>query len=312
MLNKIRAIIMMIWQNLKSVFTAKKELAEKTSPELSSVPAPKPATVSADTALPENSPKLEVITPQNPPETPKTSEIEVSAGPEVQTHIIDKNVNLPKPDKKLEFIKSLRLANEQGYDVLIPYCHAALESGNFEHIIGDWQFFGLRKPTVLKPPAPGWNGKTARVITHEWVKKQIGDYDKFEYQITKWKTDAVIIAEKTYTKLADIKRTMFPALVNFYIKEVGAEFCDHKSADDGMIFYLFQIERLYPESWANKNNVVNYINGLFDFKFQYATANPEEYKKSFNNLFAHFRANGIYGQINEILEQLIAEQKGDR
>lgn len=64
----------------------------------------------------------------------------------------------------LEFIKEgLPVSYVQGFDNLIVLAHAYHESGGFIKIIGNWNVFGIKKPS-------SWKGKIVDVTTHEYIK----------------------------------------------------------------------------------------------------------------------------------------------
>ena len=77
----------------------------------------------------------------------------------------------PKPTKEQEFVKALGIAVTDGFDSLILYTHAYHETGNFKHIVGEWNYFGM------KPPR-SWQGKVIKIKTQEYDNyyKTIHDY----------------------------------------------------------------------------------------------------------------------------------------
>ena len=78
----------------------------------------------------------------------------------------------PKPTKEQEFVKALGIAVTDGFDPLILYTHAYHETGNFKHIVGDWNYFGM------KPPKH-WIGKIVRIKTQEYDNYYKTIYDYF-------------------------------------------------------------------------------------------------------------------------------------
>ena len=76
------------------------------------------------------------------------------------------------PTKEQEFINALGQAVTDGYDPLIPYTQAYLETSNFKHLAGDWNYFGM------KPPR-SWQGKVIKIKTQEYDKQYHTIYDYF-------------------------------------------------------------------------------------------------------------------------------------
>ncbi len=64
-------------------------------------------------------------------------------------------------DKKLEFKNAFPLWEKLGFDPYIPYAQAWDEAAGFSRVIGDYNFWGMKKPRV-------WDGKIIYgVPTHE-------------------------------------------------------------------------------------------------------------------------------------------------
>ena len=71
---------------------------------------------------------------------------------------------IPLNAKATEFIACLKpICEVFGYDPYIILTHAWHESGAFEHVIGEHNYWGIKKPNV-------WTGKTIDVVTHEFIK----------------------------------------------------------------------------------------------------------------------------------------------
>lgn len=69
----------------------------------------------------------------------------------------------PEVSKEGAFRQALVVLTEQGFDPMIVYTHAYHESGGFNKIIGEWNFWGIKKPG-------NWKGKVHEVNTHEYIK----------------------------------------------------------------------------------------------------------------------------------------------
>jgi len=112
-----------------------------------------------------------------PIETPKTSDLNIiSVVQGINTPKVDEapikpnSTPIQQQDKRHLFIKSLKIAIQDGFDPLIPYCQAVEESGNFKKLVGNFNYFGLVKPERILPPISGWLGKTVNITTHEYEK----------------------------------------------------------------------------------------------------------------------------------------------
>ena len=96
----------------------------------------------------------------------------VSVGNAMTNTLPNPAIPPPKPTKEQEFVKALGIAVTDGFDPLILYTHAYHETGNFKHIVGDWNYFGM------KPPGH-WQGKVIKIKTQEYDKQYHTIYDYF-------------------------------------------------------------------------------------------------------------------------------------
>jgi len=72
-----------------------------------------------------------------------------------------------------EFIAALHIAKTEGFDIMIVYAQAWHETGGFEHVIGQYNFWGIKKPRA-------WVGKVHRLKTQEFIDNKMVDvYDDF-------------------------------------------------------------------------------------------------------------------------------------
>lgn len=143
-----------------------------------------------------------------------------------ETSIMAKPVVREKPTaeltKRQHFVKSLSEHPDidDKFDRKIPYIQARLETGNFKHLVGNWNFAGM------KPPR-SWEGKVIKINTHE-------------------------VINGVWTPMPDY-------------------FCDFDNADDFVSFYLYQIKRLYRDSWKNRGDYKLFFWWLTRGKFKWAT-----------------------------------------
>ncbi|MEM2986955.1 MAG: glucosaminidase domain-containing protein [Nitrososphaerota archaeon] len=78
-----------------------------------------------------------------------------------------------KKTKEEEFVSNLNILKDLGWDPYIPYTHAWHESGQFKKVIGEYNFWGIKRPSK-------WEGKEILVLTHEYINgKKVKVTDKF-------------------------------------------------------------------------------------------------------------------------------------
>jgi len=88
-------------------------------------------------------------------------------------------------------------------------------------------------------------------------------------------------------------------VINGSPKTVQGIFADFNSADDFMIFYVWQIKRLYKTCYENRNNPHLFFYGLTHDIYKWAT--NISYSEKLIKLYAHLKANGIEKQLDRLL-----------
>ena len=88
-------------------------------------------------------------------------------------------------------------------------------------------------------------------------------------------------------------------VINGSSKTVQGIFADFNSADDFMIFYVWQIKRLYKTCYENRNNPHLFFYGLTHDIYKWAT--DISYSEKLIKLYAHLKANGIERQLDRLL-----------
>jgi len=88
-------------------------------------------------------------------------------------------------------------------------------------------------------------------------------------------------------------------VINGSPKTVQGIFADFNSADDFMIFYVWQIKRLYKTCYENRNNPHLFFYGLTHDIYKWAT--NISYSEKLIKLYAHLKANGIERQLDRLL-----------
>lgn len=73
-----------------------------------------------------------------------------------------KTTMTPQNKRIQEFIKALKVAVLLDFSKWAVFTHAWHESGTFKHIIGNYGYWGIKKPK-------DWQGKTISVRTHEYI-----------------------------------------------------------------------------------------------------------------------------------------------
>jgi flagellum-specific peptidoglycan hydrolase FlgJ len=142
--------------------------------------------------------------------------------------------SLDPMSRKEELKAQAPFINALGFDPMIVYVHAYHESGNFKHIIGNYNFWGIKKPK-------NWTGKTILITTHEYihgVKTELKDYF-IDFPDMKgaiiWYAEFIgRMYPQAYT-MRDNYKGYFPALVNYA----------HQYATDPM--YYKKLIALYEE-----------------------------------------------------------------
>lgn len=126
----------------------------------------------------------------------------------------------PKLSKKDEFIQSLAISKSLGFNDWCVLTHAWHESGGFEHIIGEYNFWGIKKPKK-------WDGKVLSIKTHEYS-----------------------LGSKIH--LTDL-------------------FIDFDTINEALNWYCDFIQRLYTNSFYNRQIPELYFRGLVNGRYKYAT-----------------------------------------
>lgn len=87
-------------------------------------------------------------------------------------------------------------------------------------------------------------------------------------------------------------------VINGVLTKLKDTFADFNSADDFMKFYVWQIKRLYKESYENRNSPSAFFYWLTHGVNKWAT--DPNYSIKLEKLYADLRANGIYEKLNKL------------
>lgn len=141
------------------------------------------------------------------------------------------------------FIQCLPASREYGFNDLCVLTHAWHESGGFQRVIGDFNFWGIKVPQ--RTP---WNGKTVPVFTTEYEAMVPGeDPDQ-----------AMIRAEKKYG-------CSIHSIARYGIKwrlKLMQQFIDFPTCEQAILWYCDFIQRLYPLAFKNQQDLSKYFYGL--------------------------------------------------
>jgi hypothetical protein len=163
------------------------------------------------------------------------------------------------------FIKSAGILKSRGFDFYAVLTHAWNESGGFEHIIGNNNFFGITMPN-------NWGGKILHIPTHEFVKYVIPDPNDKDLN-----AKAIAYAKRQFPGAHDFEvQPVNPSKPGYcYVRlSTTREFIDWDSTEEALIFYCDKIQRMYPQSYSWRNVPDKYFFWLTGGKYQWAT-NPK-------------------------------------
>lgn len=163
-------------------------------------------------------------------------------------------------EKEVEFVKSLLLTIEAGFEPLIVYTHCYHETGGFKSFAGENNCAGIKVPMMYlkthKPPFYGWDGKTTDVITHEFIKGK-------------------------KTKVID-------------------KFCSFSSIENFMKFYIFTIQRVYTKAFENRLNYSNYFEELEKRGFATDKDYAKKLKTLYAHILVNDKPKDIYDILRAI------------
>ena len=150
-------------------------------------------------------------------------------------------------EKAKLFIACLVVSREDLFNDYAILTQAWHETGGFRHVIGNHNYWGIKKPGK-------WKGKVHQVTTHEYIKGK-----------------KVIVR--------------------------GAKFIDFPTCEEGLIWYMGLIKRLYKESYKYRSCPMLYFHWLVDGKYKYAT-DPRYPEKLIRMCIALQKDEGIRKLIN--------------
>jgi len=164
-----------------------------------------------------------------------------------------------------------------GWDPLIPYAHAAHESGWFEKMVGLNNFWGLQYPRTQ------WRRDTIdlepiRIPTTEYITSGRAAADP------KW------FAGWINYHLEDMIRISYDTRLERFKFGVYKKFCDWSREPLAVKYYGAHIKSLWPEAYANRQNAERYFPGLFNDDYKFATDDPEEYCKNCMSIYRQLKA----------------------
>ena len=147
-------------------------------------------------------------------------------------------------DKVLSFISALPTSRALGWNDMSILPHAWLESGGFEHVIGNYNVWGIKVPRRLP-----WQGPIVYVQTTEFSRAE-GDEtpeQALPRLISMWGRPDIKI-------LAGVKGMWKLGLQQGFI--------DFETQSEAISWYCDFIKRLYPISFNARNEPIKYFYGL--------------------------------------------------
>jgi hypothetical protein len=157
------------------------------------------------------------------------------------------------------FIKNLSISKALGFDSLAVYTHASHECADFNKVIGQNNYWGIKVPQS-RP----WSGLIKTVWTTE-----------YEPSLPNETSDqALIRLSKMYGSSQCEIQTQ---IKNSFGKQLWKlllplQFIDFGVTADAISWYCTDlIQRLYPNAYNNRSNAPSYFQGLVNGKFVYAT-----------------------------------------
>jgi flagellum-specific peptidoglycan hydrolase FlgJ len=155
-----------------------------------------------------------------------------------------------------EYLEAAKATTETaGFDWLILLTHAYHESGGFDKVIGQNNFWGIKTPTRSE-----WTGLSKTVLTSEYESIVSGETE----------TKALERIRKKYGKntATIVKSTAYP---NKWKVSLPQNFRDWETADEAVRWYVEFIRNNYPAAFVARADYQNYFKRLVDGKLQYAT-----------------------------------------
>lgn len=207
---------------------------------------------------------------------PKPTKKMVNTEPSLP-HIIKEDIVIK--EKIFEFIDALHITKALGFNNFCIFTHAFHESGRFAHIIGKYNYWGIKKPSK-------WQGRIHEITTHEFLRKQ--------------HNENLTHAKKRILKLYGNKHIIkVIEQRDYWLVYLEQTFIDFDTIEESLQWYCDFIKRLYINSYNNRTEPLKYFEGLVNGKYKYAT-DPrytnkltEMYLSLLNNPEYNFIKNGL-------------------
>lgn len=181
-------------------------------------------------------------------------------------------MNTKKMNQYIEEAK--KTASTSGFDWLILLTHAYHESGGFEKVIGENNYWGLKTPTKSE-----WTGKAVTLYTHE--------YDPVLESETE--EEAIKRLSKKYNKsIAKISKTKINKK-DFWKISLPQTFRDWEKTEDALKFYERFIAATYPEAFKARSNYNRFFKELVNKENKYQYATDPSYSSKLENLYIQLK-----------------------
>lgn len=227
----------------------KKLLNLQTSPEQP------PVSPGIQTGDPSFKPPVPEVKPSVTP-LPQLTDVELPRDP-ASSQVPEKWVSELK-----RFTKATSFMEISGWTRMIVITHAWHETGQFKHIIGLNNFFGITLPQK-------WTGKVCDIVTHEVYTYKMSDGPEDSEKIM-----AVEAAKKSWPSATEYIIVPSPIGAIWVRVKLVRKFADWDTVEDALTFYANKIKNMYPQSFSFRNVPEKYFYWLVNGKYQYAT-NPK-------------------------------------
>lgn len=164
------------------------------------------------------------------------------------------------------------------FDPLIILAHATLETGWFDHVIGQNNYWGMKAPS-------DWTGLVCRKPTMEIFTdvRKATDFinakkaDIIEVKMGGWRGDPVIKTDEDGQVW----------VLSYFTVKVFENFADWPTPEGAVDQYLSRLVRLFPRAFEAKDNPSEFVHGLVGGTLRWAT--DPDYDKKFLSVYAKLK-----------------------
>lgn len=166
------------------------------------------------------------------------------------------------------------VAVQNGWDCLIMLTHAYHESGGFDKVIGQNNFWGIKTPSKSN-----WTGLSKTVFTTEYESIVNGETEE----------QALVRISKKYGMSTGVKIELSTVYKGKWKVSLPQSFRDWSKPEEACRWYDNFIKTNYPEAYNSRADYQNFFKRLVDGKLKYAT--DPAYARSCENLYVQLKNN---------------------